>query len=359
MSVFAILISFCMKVFILVFSLLLFACAKAQNVRRLNATLYGYSSGSTSVLDGNVTVFDDQYSNLVDNFDVIKISNFSENFAIARGGRILVIEARKWTFVNDTINYRLWNLQPRQYLLQFIPERMDTAVLSIALSDSYLGSTIAISRSDTSQVVFSVNATPASYAANRFKIILKKLVQTWPIHFIDVNASWQDNRVEIAWCAAGDSRYYVVQHSLDGRQFFPVDTLQSNVNTQSVARYQFVHPVSLSGDNFYRIQGVDWTGESFFSNIIHLSPKASLQGFEVTNPIENKLLKLRFLQQPEGKYYMQLINNQGQVNLSIPIAHSKGNHVHTIRLPNLPPAFYTITIGKNKDLLFATKVLVK
>ncbi len=348
-----------MKIFVLITSLYLCSSAGAQNIRRMSASLYWYSSGAASLLDGNVTVFDDQYSNAVDQYDVLKISNFGENLGIFRNGKILAIEARKWTFVNDTINYRIWNLQPRQYVLFFLPERLDTAILSMSLYDSYLGTTTAISRTDTSQIIFSVNAVPASYAFNRFKLILKKQVQTWPVNFISISAARQDSRVEITWSAAGDTRYYVIEHSADSRHFAPVDSVQSTTHSTLTARYAFVHYLSDPGNHFYRIQAIDWNGHFTYSSIVTLPPKGYWPGIKVLNPIENKWLELQFANQPEGRYHVQLINQLGIAVSNVRIFNSGGHNLHSMRLPALPPAVYTLNIFYNDDRVFAAKVMVK
>jgi hypothetical protein len=69
-----------------------------------------YNNGAT-LMDVNMTNYNNQYSNAVDGNDIWKMSNFGENFGIIRSSANLVFERRSLIAVNDTTYFRMWNMQ--------------------------------------------------------------------------------------------------------------------------------------------------------------------------------------------------------------------------------------------------------
>ena len=72
------------------------------------------------VADGNAVVFSDEFSNLIDRNDALKIKNAGENFGIARAGKLLAIEARQHFVKSDTVFFDLQNLAKQKYHLRFM-----------------------------------------------------------------------------------------------------------------------------------------------------------------------------------------------------------------------------------------------
>lgn len=129
------------------------------------------------VADGNAVVFDNVFANAIDKDDAIKLNNSGENFAVARSGKTLSVEARKNVLINDTIFYSLNNLRQQYvYQLRFAPKNMNANMLNAYLIDKYLHTTTQLSLSDSSFVDFSINNDPLSLAADRFYVVFKKRI---------------------------------------------------------------------------------------------------------------------------------------------------------------------------------------
>lgn len=124
--------------------------------------------------DANTVVFSDNYSRDVDNDDAPKLGNPAENFAVERNSRILAIEGTLPLVNQDTIQFRMWNLQQQEYKLQFIISKVEAPGMEALLEDSYLNTMTALKLSDTNTVAFNINTDPASAAANRFRIVFRK-----------------------------------------------------------------------------------------------------------------------------------------------------------------------------------------
>lgn len=139
-----------------------------------------YAAGSTEIADANVVVFNDKYSNTVAEEDAVKMTNMVENFGVQQGDKTLAIEGRHTVTAADEIVFNMWNLKQQQYAVEFVPQNLQTAGLEATLEDSYLKTKTPVSLETNTVVNFTVDANPASAAANRFKIVLNKVKQPVP-----------------------------------------------------------------------------------------------------------------------------------------------------------------------------------
>ncbi|MGN6248899.1 MAG: hypothetical protein ACTHNG_11110, partial [Ginsengibacter sp.] len=114
----------------------------------LTASLFAGTEKNAPMADGNVAVFDSQYSNKIDQNDAIKIMNGGENFALARENKILAIEARSLPQEGDTLIYYLTHLQQKTYRLRFVPKNMEGLSLEPIFVDTYNNTRTQISTHD-------------------------------------------------------------------------------------------------------------------------------------------------------------------------------------------------------------------
>jgi len=137
-----------------------------------------YAAGSSDITDANVVVFSDKYSNSVAEEDAVKMANTMENFGVQQAEKTLAIEGRHTVTATDEIVFNMWNLKQQAYTLEFVPQNLQTAGLEATLVDSYLKTRTVVSLESNTSVSFTVDANPASAAANRFKIVLSKVKPT-------------------------------------------------------------------------------------------------------------------------------------------------------------------------------------
>ena len=119
------------------------------------------------IADGNAVAFDHEFSDKIDEKDVLKIYNNGENFSIKSNQSILSVEAKDNIKAIDTIFYDLHNLLKREYKFIFNPENFQED-LSAALTDQYLHDEKPISLKDTTVIIFSVTSDEASKKPGRF-----------------------------------------------------------------------------------------------------------------------------------------------------------------------------------------------
>ncbi len=133
-----------------------------------------YAANSAEITDANVVVFDDAYPNAVGVEDAIKLANPAENFAVEQAGKTLAIEGRHTIVENDVIQFNMWNLKEQEYKLELAPQNMAVPGLTALLEDSYLHTSTLVSLDAASTINFTVDASAASKASNRFRMVFAK-----------------------------------------------------------------------------------------------------------------------------------------------------------------------------------------
>jgi hypothetical protein len=127
---------------------------------------------STGLLDGVFVSFNNNFSNEIDDLDVIKPANINENFAIVKEGQALMVERRSIAIANETVQFKVSNVSERRYLLDIDPINLSFSGLYFYLRDNYLQTSTPINLDNSSQINFSVSKHDVSSGSNRFSLII-------------------------------------------------------------------------------------------------------------------------------------------------------------------------------------------
>ena len=144
-----------------------------ENVK-LITNLYLIEGSAAKLADGNMILFNAANNNAVDIKDVRKNSNFGEDFGIAKGNNILVVERKDLPTYNENINFYTANLKQSVYQIEIIPFNLNRNGLEAILEDSYLKSSTPVSLVNKTVYKFTVDGNAVSNETNRFKITFKK-----------------------------------------------------------------------------------------------------------------------------------------------------------------------------------------
>ena len=303
-------------------------------IQSLKTNLYEVNGANVVLTDGNVAVFDNSYSIGTDNYDVLKMNNFSENFGISNSSRILTIDARPEIAPNDEVQFTLSNMQAQQYSFEITTENLDPT-LTAYLVDNYLQTQTPITLNSTQNVTFKVTGDAASAATNRFKVVFKG-TGTLPVTFTTIRANERNGKVAVEWSVAGEKniRNYTVEHSADGRTFTGVGTVAATANGASKADYNWLHENPVQGNNYYRIRSMGISGEVKYSTIAKVFIGEGLKPSYVVapNPVTDGNVTVQFVNQPEGSYAVRLLNAAGQTVYSKSVNHAGGNSSNRIGL---------------------------
>jgi hypothetical protein len=304
------------------FRLLFFICINifplallAQPSMRANLHVVT-SSGSTVLMDGNLTNYDDIYSNSLDMYDAWKMNNFSENFGILRSNSVLVIERRKNISISDTTFFKMWNMQYRNYRLQIITKNFSEPGMRAVLIDKFLNTKTNIRLNDTNYINFTVNANAASWNSLRFQLIYSN--PEIPLKFISFSGSKADNAIRLAWTVAYEKKIskYVVEQSFDGMNF--KDLAEVTAQNLGNNNYSFTPVRPFVTDNYYRIKAQHADGTVSYSEVTKVDGEV-LVASVFPNPVTDRAFHVRVKGITSGNT-MQLVGLTGVV-FQVPAAN--------------------------------------
>jgi hypothetical protein len=328
----------------------------------MRANLFIVDNNGTTLMDGNMTNYHNQYSNEVDGNDIWKMSNFGENFGIIRTSANLVNERRSLIAVNDTTYFRMWNMQLRNYRIQVITENLHLYNLTAFVKDLYLNQEIPIDLNDTTNIDFTVTSQPGSYASNRFKLIYTNTVTgPLPLLFTGIKAQCKNNAMSIEWSFDGENsiEHYILEHATDGVHFNELHQIMAT-KSSSKKTYFTKDQNAREGNHFYRVKAISPGAELQYSHIVKVAMDKRLLGIVIyPNPAVNKQMTFDFKNQLKGKYNIQLCDKMGQLVYSEPFLLTEENtHITIMPGANLKAGVYLLKVISSLGMMQTEQVLI-
>ncbi|MES2891559.1 MAG: T9SS type A sorting domain-containing protein [Bacteroidota bacterium] len=299
-------------------------------VSSFRTDLFLDNAGSTSLADGALVQFKNEFSAGVNYQDADKFGNVNETIGMLRSGRLLAIERKPPPTVNDTLFFKLTKTTARKYQFVFTAENMDTTGLSAYLEDSYTKTQQPLNLVGTSKVSFTVINNAASMAANRFRVVFK-MANVLPVTYTSVKAKKQNQHVAVEWKVEHQEniKEYQVERSADGSSFAKVHTALPVATPAST--YSWLDESPVNGSNFYRIRNVDRDGKVQYSNVVEVTMASESPAFSVyPNPVVDNTIGLKISNLSKGTYHLNLINMAGQVLFTKTIQHVGGSNLQKI-----------------------------
>jgi Secretion system C-terminal sorting domain len=321
----------------LAFFLPLFSQTSTSKGEQIRSNLYVLNAdNSTTLYDGDLTEYADSYSNNVDGMDARKMTNFTENLGMSRGSATLIIERRQTIGTTDTIFYKMWQMQRRNYQLQFVSANLNHPGLSGFLEDNFLNTRTPVDLNGITTSNFTITTDPASGAVNRFRIVFAAAPPApLPITFTSIKAYQKNYNITLDWIVDHEFnvKQYEIQKSMTGIAFLSASTVVVKRNDNSSVNYQWVDVNPGTGNNFYRIRSVSMNGEVLYSNLMTVSMGNVKQDIVIyPNPVVNGIVNLQLINQSKGNYALRVLNNLGQVIQVTQIHHEEGSALQTILL---------------------------
>jgi hypothetical protein len=308
------------------------------------------TDGTASLSDGVLTTYADNNHNEIDRNDARKMYNTGENICLARGSKELSIERRRTIDGNDTSFLVLFNLKRQTYKFRINIEAMQNSGHYAVLKDKYstaLNNTMLNMEGET-EISFTVNSTPASYAENRFSIVFAKH-EVLPVNFIGVTAKQQQKDIVVEWKTAEESdiRNYDVESSADGRNFRTAATVAA-VNNGNHQTYNWLDANVAPGLHYYRIKSKAADGTEKFSAVVKVNVSQQAGALTVyPNPVTGAVINLQLTNMMQGNYGVRLINSFGQKVLADEFYHAGGTAAEKIALSKeFPKGLYSLQITK-------------
>ena len=321
----------------------------------------GAADNSYTLVDGVMSLYGAAYSNAIDQYDVRKYLNSSENLSIDRNATLLAVESRQAPQAHDTIFLRADNLQaPAIYRFVFAASQLGASGLQPYLEDAYLKKRTALRVNDSTSYDFSTDASDASTASNRFRVVFDVAAGPLPISFSGIKAFTNGNVIDVNWQVGqqGGISSYDVERSNDGTHFSRNTTILAN-NDQA-SDYQWTDNQPAAGNNYYRIRSLSIDGSVAYSDVAKAFMGTGRSRILLyPNPVTGTVVHLRFENEPAGDYHIILVSEAGQTILTQVISVSQtGIAYHDVKLPaNLPPGIYTLQVHKGSGAVIKLGII--
>ena len=195
------------------------------------------------------------------------------------------------------------------------------------------------------------------------RLVSNSVQKIVPAIFTGSKAAQKDKNVPVEWTVANERQmaYYEIEASTDGIHF---NTIGKNtaINNGS-GTYQFIHKEVTPGQHYYRVKGVDVSGQVSYSAIakvliaaIEISGPSSISIYP--NPVVNGVVSLQLTNQPAGVYGLRLLNPLGQVILSKKVIHAEGSSTQKIDWDyKMAHGMYQLEITKPGGQVHVIKVM--
>ncbi len=304
-------------------------------------------NGNSILADAAVVNFDNSFSNALDNMDVKKISNTSDNLSILNNAQNLVVERRSNLVITDTIKLNINGMRVASYRFEINPSVLENTGLIAFLKDKFLQTETPISLTNITNINFDVTNNAASYATDRFMIVFKAA----PIYSSTINkilALRNANKsVLINWDAVVENNVtnQRIEKSNDGLTFAAIENKLPE-NNGVLSSYNYVDVNASAGVNYYRIKSIRANGSFVYSEEANVKALEDLHEITVTpNPVEGKTIHFTLNNLPLGKYDVQIINTNGSKIFSQSLNHTSENNLYKVKIDN-------VVTGKYEMILF-------
>ena len=320
-----------------------------SNMPKLSLNLV--SATGNNVLDGAVTIFNNQFNATIGNEDSYKFTNLDENISIASNGKLLSIEGRPTAQVGDSVPLSLSKYKQSTYLLSVSAENFDPALAAV-IKDRYLNTEMPLDMFGNTQMPFTITNDAASSAANRFVIIFKA-GSILPVKLTEVKAYQKDKDIQIDWTAHNEINidHYEVEKSITAQQFEKIGSVSPRGNNSTTVVYNLLDKNPVTGSNYYRIKIVEKSGAITYSAIVRVNIGKGDGSISVyPNPVKGKVMNVQFNNLENGKYNVIFYNTLGEKLFTKSIEHIGGSANYNINVVQLvSKGTYRIVISNGKS----------
>lgn len=329
----------------------------AQQTLRTNLFIVA-ADGSKTLMDGNMTIYDDVYCNCVNWEDAVKFTNPGVNWGLLRSGTTLSVERRKFIPDNDTAYIRMFNLKQHNFTIQVIGGNLDKAGRIGYVRDNFTNTTTPISLNDTTYVNFSVTSNSNTATSNRFSVIFEKKLPPAPLDFTAIQLVRTNGLTNLSFTVVNEKQIssYTIQQAGDAINFKDLKNL-SPKNNGGTESYEEGVNIITKGEVFYRIKAIANDGNITFSSIAKLSGL----GMNIfPNPITSRQLNLQIAVAKEGRYTVKAIGMIGNI---IPLGSrhlTSMQNTQQFSLPfNMSTGIYQIQFtGPGNEVLLQSVILL-
>lgn len=264
----------------------------SNNLDRIELNLYKVNAdGSKNIIDGAVAIFNDAYTNDIDDNDSKKILNDKENIGLMNNGEVLAIESRKYFISLDSLSIYTSGLSDTiNYAIEMKLIATDTSLQQIVLTDSfYASNSTSVVNNNTAWYYFSAKTNQVN-SSSRFKIYVQNnLLQ--PAEILAPQLIFNNNNVDVLLKTLRENnvKQLAVYHSINNQSYSlieKVNPLNNSIsNSYSIADKTYWK----EGMNYYKVEMLLNNGITTLAvnNINIVLPQLKEAVLVYPNPIKN------------------------------------------------------------------------
>jgi hypothetical protein len=177
-----------------------------------------------------------------------------------------------------------------------------------------------------------------------------------PVDLLSFDAKPQlDGSVRIEWATASEinSDLFYIQHSEDGENFETIGTVAGAGNSSTRIDYEFYHTNPNSGNNYYRLQQVDFDGKYEFFKTVLLNMTTGLSLTQVNvfpNPVRDRLF-VTFEGSSDDSYVFEVIDQFGRVVEQSTVMGADGENKIGVDVILLQSGYYVGRLSNQETVL--------
>jgi len=251
-------------------------------------------------------------------------------------------------------------LKAADYSLEITPESINSFGVHAFLEDLYLNTQTPISTFNISNYNFSVTSVPGSYRADRFRLVFRHQ-NTLPVTILNLQANHIEKMVKVQWNVQNEINisHYSIERSEDGLKFSEIGVVSSN----QINEYQFNDLNPNSGNNYYRIIGLENNGYKNYSKVVKVAfDKEETSLTIMPNPIgKDKVLHLNFKNMEKGDYQLDIYDWSGRkVGSNNTFNIKNENEILNWKLPTeLPAGKYSLSFYNAQSKFNASFIIIQ
>lgn len=174
---------------------------------------------------------------------------------------------------------------------------------------------------------------------NSFELIDIKALSALPLHWLQFTATKQETAVMLNWRTADeqDTKDFLVQHSIDGREWQNIGTVMAAGFANGEQVYSFQHHNPANGLNVYRLLQRDADGRGSYSRVVTVNIKTPDEWFNVyPNPAPGGVVQVKL----KAPAVVSVYNSSGMVTLKKRLPAG----VSILDLSSFAKGVYTLTV---------------
>jgi hypothetical protein len=189
----------------------------------------------------------------------------------------------------------------------------------IILMDAYTGSSSIMSTTSNVYTFITTLNTAASYASNRFKLIISTTTGSLPVKLTAFSGKKSETTSVLKWTTASEqnNNRFDIQHSEDGINYITIGSVTGSNYSVKTIEYSYIDNSPVNGVNYYRLKQVDNDDKATLSNVISINFAEKVKAAVTAAPI------------PADDFITVSFNNISSVAAKITIMDMVGKTMYT------------------------------